>query len=127
MDSFFRSMILLHFQQVLKQTTNLNEHWAQKVIKFHDNDKHDIFVTYNDTFISNDNNIQNENLISVCTSEETDSGVIRPVINLGVNDYKEVSIQTVDSDVVVLSFGYANIVRDAGVEKFSVVYGPKEK
>ena len=33
----------------------------------------------------------------------------------------------VDSDFVVLSFGYANIVKDAGVEKFSVVYRPKEK
>ena len=27
----------------------------------------------------------------------------------------------------MLSFGYANIVNDAGVGKFSVVYGPKEK
>ena len=25
------------------------------------------------------------------------------------------------------SFGYANTVKDAGVEKFSLVYGPKEK
>ena len=32
----------------------------------------------------------------------------------------------VDSDVVVLSFGYTNIVNDADVEMFSVVYGPKE-
>ena len=32
----------------------------------------------------------------------------------------------VDSDVVVLSFGYANIVKDAGIENFSVVYGPKD-
>ena len=38
-----------------------------------------------------------------------------------------VSRQTVDSDVVVLFFGYANIVKDTGFEKFSVVYGPKEK
>ena len=36
-------------------------------------------------------------------------------------------IQTFDSDVVVLSFGYANIVKNAGVETFSVVYAPKEK
>ena len=27
----------------------------------------------------------------------------------------------------MLSFGYDNIVKDAGVEKFSVIYGPKEK
>ena len=36
-------------------------------------------------------------------------------------------IETVDSDVVALSLGYANIVKDAGVEKFSVVCGTKEK
>ena len=52
--------------------------------------------------------------------------MIRHAINLGVSDYKEVSIETVDSDVVVLSFGYANII-DAGLDKSSVVYGPKEK
>ena len=33
----------------------------------------------------------------------------------------------VDSDVVVLSFGCANIVKDAGVEKFSVVCRSKKK
>ena len=27
----------------------------------------------------------------------------------------------------MLSFGYANIVKDTGIETFSVVYGPKEK
>ena len=43
-----------------------------------------------------------------------------------VNDYKEISIENFDSDFVVLSFDYANIVKDAGVEKYSVVYGPKE-
>ena len=32
----------------------------------------------------------------------------------------------VDNDVVVLSFGYAKIVKYAGFETFSVVYGPKE-
>ena len=35
--------------------------------------------------------------------------------------------ETVDSEVVVLSFDYAKIVKDAGTEKFSVVYGAKEK
>ena len=53
--------------------------------------------------------------------------MIQHGINLGVNNNKEVLIETVDSNVVVLSFGYANIVKDADVEKFSVVYGPKEE
>ena len=35
-------------------------------------------------------------------------------------------METADIDVVVISFGYTNIVKDAGVETFSVVYGPKE-
>ena len=35
-------------------------------------------------------------------------------------------IQTVDSDVVVLSFGYAKLVKDAVVETFSVIFWTKE-
>ena len=77
-----------------------------------------ICITYNDTFIANDNNVLNENPITVCASEEADSRIIRHAINLGVNDYKEVSIEAVDSDVAVLSFGYANIVKDAGADVF---------
>ena len=52
--------------------------------------------------------------------EEADSRIIRHAINLKVNDYKEVSIQTVDSFCAI-------IVKDAGVEKRSVVYERKEK
>ena len=36
------------------------------------------------------------------------------------------ALDTSLSDVIVLSFGYANTMKDAGVEIFSVVYGPKE-
>ena len=85
-----------------------------------------ICISYNDTVISNDSNVLNENLITICTSEEADSRIIRHAINLGVSNYKEVSIETVDSDKVVLYFGYANII-DVGLFKFSVVYRPKEK
>ena len=53
--------------------------------------------------------------------------MIRHGINLEVNNCKEVLIEMVDSEVVVLSFDYAKIVKDAGTEKFSVVYGAKEK
>ena len=107
--------------------TNLSKYLTQKFIKLHDNDKKMICITYNDAFISNNNNVLNENLITISTSEETDSWMIQHGINLGVNNNKEVLIETVDSNVVVLSFGYANIVKDADVEKFSVVYGPKEE
>ena len=51
----------------------------------------------------------------VCTSEQADTQITQPI-------YREAFIQTFESDVVVLSFGYANIVKDAGFETFSVVY-----
>ena len=52
---------------------NLIEYLAQKFLKLHDNDKQTICITYNDTVILNYNNVFTENLIIVCTSEETDS------------------------------------------------------
>ena len=58
---------------------------------------------YNDTVISSDNNVLNENIITVCTSEEADSRIIRHAIKLKVNDSKEVSIETVDSPLVMLT------------------------
>ena len=73
---------------------------SSKLLMFHDNDNQTICITYNDTVISNDNKVLTENLIPVCTSEEA--------INLGVNN-KEASMQTVDSDVVILSFGYPTL------------------
>ena len=53
------------------------------------------YAWYNDADISNDNNVLTGNLITICTSEEADSRIIRHALNLGVNNYKEVSIQTV--------------------------------
>ena len=94
---------------------------AQKFLKLNDNNNHVIYITYNNTVISNDNNVLTENLITVFTSKEAESRIIQHAIKLGVNNYKEVSIQKVDSDVVVVSFAYANIVEDACVETFSVV------
>ena len=70
-----------------------------------------MYYIYIETVISNDNNALTENLITICQSEEADSRIILHAINLGVNNYKEVSIQTVDSDVVVLSFGYVVMLR----------------
>ena len=43
---------------------------------------------YNDTVISSDNNVLNENIITVCTSEEADSRIIRHAIPLGLKNAK---------------------------------------
>ena len=55
---------------------NLNEYSGQKFLKFHDHDNQMIYITYNYTVISNDNNVQTENLITIFTSEEADSRII---------------------------------------------------
>ena len=121
-SAWFQANFETDFLTNVTNKTNLNGYLAREFLKLHGYDnQHN-----NDIVISKYNNAPTENLITVCTSEEADSRIIRHAINLGVNNYKEVSIQTADSDVVVLSFGYANIVKGAGVQTFSVVYGPKE-
>ena len=68
----------------VKYKTNLSEYLPQKFIKLHDNDKQTVRITYKDIGISNYNNVLNENLITVCKSEETDFQIIGHTINLGV-------------------------------------------
>ena len=70
------------FLTIVKNKTNLNEYLAQKFLKFYDNDTQTICITYGDTVISSDNNVLTENLITVCTSEEADSRIIRHSTNL---------------------------------------------
>ena len=127
-SALFPANFEIDFLTNITNKTSLNKFLAQKLLKLHDNDNQKIYITNNDRVISNDNNVLTENLIiiTVCTSEEADSRIIWHAVNLGVNNCKKDSIQTVDSDFVALTFGYANIVKNAGVETFSVVYGPKE-
>ena len=48
-----------------------------------------LYVLHIITAISNNNNVVPKNLVTVCTSEEADSQIIRHAIFLGVNDGKE--------------------------------------
>ena len=67
-----------------------------------------------------------ENLINVCKIEEEDPRIIRYAINSAQNGFKEIQIRTIDSDVVVLCFGYVSILKNLDVNKFCMAYGPKE-
>ena len=42
------------------------------------------------------------------SSEEADPSIVRHVINLGKKGYTNVQVKTVDSDVVILCFTYAD-------------------
>ena len=107
--------------------TNLNEYLAQKFIAFHHNESQVLCVTYRNGILSNYPELLNEESIANCSSEEADPRIIRHAINLGRNGYKNVQIQTVDSDILILSFGYAGISKDVGIEKLFVIYGPNRK
>ena len=82
----FNGSILFPANFETDNVINLNEYLDKKFLKLHDNDSQTICITYNDTVISNDDNVLTENLITVCTSEEADSRIIRHAVDLGIND-----------------------------------------
>ena len=105
--------------------TNLNEYLAQKFIAFHHNNSQILCATYKQqTILSNQLHVITEESIANCSCEEADARIIRHAINLGRNGYKNVQIQTVDNNVLVLSLGYAKQLKDAGLEQLFVNYGP---
>ena len=106
--------------------TNLNKYLAGKFLKLHGNAYQILCITYDDTVIFNYENILTENLINICKVEEADPRIIRHAINSAQNGFKEIQIRTIDSDVVVLCFGYVSILKNFDVNKFYVAYGPKE-
>ena len=65
--------------------------------------------------------------ISQCSSEEADPKIFRHVINLWKKGYTNVRVKTIDSDVVILCPTYADVVMWNEIQRFLVVYGPKDK
>ena len=49
------------------------------------------------------------------------------MINLAKQGYTQALVKTVDSDVAVLSFAYADCAQEYGLENLYVLYGPDEK
>ena len=77
--------------------------------------------------MSNISSVIHEQDINICSSEEADQRIIRHVINLAKQGYKQSLVKTVDCDVAVLSIAYADSAHDHGLENLFVLYGPDEK
>ena len=79
-------------------------------------------------------NLLDQQDISDCTAEEADPRIIRHSINLAKNGYKDITIRTVDSDVVVLSLAnvphmtengatsiFTQLVNSNGTDEFDLI------
>ena len=65
-------MTRLQYQQTPK-AKNLNKYLAEKFLKLHGNAVQILCITFNDTVISNYENVLTENLINICKVEEASS------------------------------------------------------
>ena len=96
----------------------LNKYLAQKFLIFHESPVI-LVVTFNDSILSS--TMLQESMISPCTSEEADQRIIHHVINLANIGYQCIQIRTVDTDVLILSIAYSEIIFSKGVSMFHLI------
>ena len=106
--------------------TNLTEFLVAKFISHH-HGKQQIFCVTSGCGVVSNSDVSTETDIARCSAEEADPRIIRHVINLGKKRYTNVHVNTIDSDVVMLSLTYVDCVIANGIEKFIVIFGPKKK
>ena len=83
----------------------LSEFLAEKFLNIHRSSTSSttLVVTFKNTILTNKNDLLCQPDISNCTTEEAAPRLIRHAINLARNGFEDITIRTVDSDVVVLS------------------------
>ena len=87
---------------------NLSQFLAHKLLIPHgDKSSLKLVVTLNNTILTNANNVLVQNDINYCTVEEADARLIQHAINQAVNGLENITISTVDSEVLVLSLSSA--------------------
>ena len=78
-------------------------------------------MTFNDSILSNA--VLHEPLISSCTSEVADQRIICHAINLADKGYQHIQIHSTDTDVIILSIAYSEIIFSKGVNVLNVNCG----
>ena len=134
-DSLFPS----NFKDFLSNSANknkLNELLAQILINVHDSSSSQLtlVVTYENKILTNNTSLLDQQDISDCSAEEADPRIIRHAINLARNGFEDITIRTVDSDVLVLSLAnlhkliengsrniFTQIVKSNGTEEFDLI------
>ena len=80
---------------------DLQVYLAEKFLKPPPPEKN-VVVTYNDSILTNIENIINADEILCCNIEEADQRIIRHLINCAVNGFKKLFVITGDTDVLIL-------------------------
>ena len=93
---------------------NLGQFLAQKFIALHSDKTRKFVVTFNDGILTNDETLSLQMDISNCTAEEADTRLIRHAINQAINGVKNIRIETIDTDVLVLSLSHTGSMIQAG-------------
>ena len=78
-----------------------------------------LVVKIKDTVACNKTDIATESLIFHCNIEETDSKLIRHMINLCQYRYKKLIINTVDTDILKFAIAYSHKLVGYGVESYN--------
>ena len=90
----------------LKNSENkdeLGKYLAKKFLELHSNTQQILVATYEQSILTNVDEVFNEVNISHCTSEEADQRIIRHVLNLSrYADYESILVCTHDTDVFML-------------------------
>ena len=84
-----------------QNTNDLHIYLAEKFNVISSNEKK-VVATYNDSILSNFDNIQYKEDIAYCTIEEADQRIIRQVITCTKNDFQNIVVCAGDTDVLVL-------------------------
>ena len=80
---------------------DLHVYLAEKFVETSIFQKH-LVITYNDSILTNIENIVAEDEISNCDIEEADQRIIRHLINCAKNEFKKLFLSTGDTDVLIL-------------------------
>ena len=80
---------------------DLHVYLAEKFLESPPPEKN-LVVTYNDSILTNIENIINADEILCCNIEEADQRIIRHLINCAVNGFKKLFVITGDTDVLIL-------------------------
>ena len=119
-----------NFGDFLSNSVNKNnvcQFPSQKLLVLHgDGSSLKFVVPLNDAILTNVNDLLVQNDINYCTLEEADPRLIRHAINQTTNGLENITIQTVDSDVLVLSLSSVERLIQADVKSIFIVFVRKK-
>ena len=97
---------------ILRNSQNKNDLHIYLAERFNavSSNEREVVATYDDSILSNFNNIQYKEDIAYGTIQEADQRIIRHVINCAKNDFQNVVLCTGDTDVLVLLISFLPLI-----------------